>query len=176
MKYGNSREIEEMVCDGTIAFGVIGKKSEASELCSQMLCKDEMVIAIPATGKYKRIAVSKNSREKKLALLLSSPVILREDGSGTKLAAEKLLEENGGGNIIMRSNDQEAIKHMVACGAGVSLMSAYAASDMVESGKIFTLPITAEAPRSFYIITKRDSSLRPCENRYIELARSIYGS
>ncbi|MCR5325105.1 MAG: LysR family transcriptional regulator [Lachnospiraceae bacterium] len=174
MKYGNSREIEEMVCDGTVSFGVIGKKSERNELESQFLCKDELVIAVPANNRFERLLKSKAPRDKVLAMLLKNPVILREDGSGTGFAAERLLDTAGSGKVIMRSNDQEAIKHMVAGGAGVSIMSAYAATDMVEGGKMLTYPIGGEAPRSFYIIFRKDAQLKEADREYIELALREY--
>ena len=174
MKYGNSREIEEMVCDGTVSFGVIGKKSERNNLESQLLWKDELVIAVPANTRFERLLRSKEPREKVLAALLKNPVILREDGSGTGFAAERLLDTAGSGKVIMRSNDQEAIKHMVAGGAGVSIMSTYAAADMVENGKMLTYPIGGEAPRSFYIIFRRDAQLKEAEREYIELALREY--
>ena len=174
MKYGNSREIEEMVCDGTVSFGVIGKKSERNNLESQLLWKDELVIAVPANTRFERLLRSKEPREKVLAALLKNPVILREDGSGTGFAAERLLDTAGSGKVIMRSNDQEAIKHMVAGGSGVSIMSTYAAADMVENGKMLTYPIGGEAPRSFYIIFRRDAQLKEAEREYIELALREY--
>ena len=174
MKYGNSREIEEMVCDGTVSFGVIGKKSERNELESHFLCKDELVITVPANNRFERILRSKDPREKVLAALLKNPVILREDGSGTGFAAERLIETAGSGKVIMRSNDQEAIKHMVAGGTGISIMSAYAAADMVETGKILTYPVGGEAPRSFYIIFRKDVQLKEADRRYIELALGTY--
>ena len=174
MKYGNSREIEEMVCDGTVAFGVIGKESDRSELESRLLCEDELVIAVPANRHYEKLIGSAASREKKLGMLLKNPVILREDGSGTKYAAEKLMEELGSGEVILRSNDQEAIKQMVAGGLGVSIMSAYAVADMVENGKMLTFPIGGEAPRSFYIISRKDAHLKDADREYADIAMNIY--
>ncbi len=174
MKYGNSREIEEMVCDGTVSFGVIGKKSERSELKSQFLCSDELVIATPPGPHFEKLIRSKASREKILSGLLKNPVILREDGSGTKFASEKLLEESGKVNIVMRSNDQEAIKRMVSRGVGISIMSSYAAADMAQSGRILTFPIEGEAPRSFYIISRKDVKLKKIEADYIRTAGRLY--
>ena len=174
MKYGNSREIEEMVCDGTVSLGVIGKESDRSELESRLLCEDELVIAVPANKHFEKLIRSETSREKKLGMLLKNPVILREDGSGTKYAAEKLMEELGSGEVIMRSNDQEAIKHMVAGGLGVSIMSTYAAADMVENGRMLTFPIGGEAPRSFYIISRKDAHLKDTDREYADIAMNIY--
>ncbi len=174
MKYGNSREIEDMVFDGSVSFGVIGKVSERNGIESRYLCSDELVIATPALPRFEKIIASKNTREKIVAGLLNNPVILREEGSGTKFAAEKLIEESGDHNIVMRSNDQEAIKNMVARGVGVSIMSAFAASDMAESGKLLVFPIGGEAPRSFYIIYRKDAEPNRIEQMYIDLAVKIY--
>ena len=176
MKYGNSREIEDMVFDGTVSFGVIGKRSERNGIESRHLCSDELVIAAPALPRFEKIVHSGDSHEKIVAHLLNNPVILREEGSGTKFAAEKVIEESGDHNIVMRSNDQEAIKHMVARGVGVSIMSAYAAADMAESGRIITFPIGGEAPRSFYVIYRKDAELGKAEKEYIEIAVKAYRS
>ena len=175
IKYGNSREIDDMVYDGIVSIGVIGRESVYSELVSEVLCPDEMVIAVPANERFERIIRSKTTRESRMAKLLKNPLILREDGSGTRQAVEKILESYENGGIIMRSNDQEAIKQMVAGGTGISLMSAYAARDMAEQGNILTFPIDLEAPRNFYIIYRHEDRLRPTEKRYLALLRKTYG-
>ena len=165
-----------MVCDGTVSFGVIGRKSERNELDSRLLCRDELVIAVPANKRFERLLNAKGPREKTIKLLLDNPVILREEGSGTKYAAEKLLENAGNGKVVMRSNDQEAIKRMVAGGAGVTIISAFAAADMVENGKLLTFKVGGEAPRSFYTIYRKDVKLGSKDLEYIELAEKIYKS
>ena len=174
VKYGNSLEIEEMVCDGKVGFGVIGKESTRPELSSELLCLDEMVVAMPNEARFIKLLNSKDGHEKILARLLQNPIILREEGSGTKYAARSIFERYETGSILMRSNDQEAIKKMVADGAGISLMSAFAAQDMVLSGSLLTFPIREEAPRSFNIIYKKNVQLKEEENDYIRMVKEFY--
>ena len=174
IRQGNSREIEEMVRDGRVAFGVTGRESMDPELVSEAICEDEMVIALPAEAAFKKLLASKASREQKMARIMKNPLILREEGSGTKDAAEKILESYENGGIIMRSNDQESIKQMVARGAGISLMSAFAAKDMAESGRILTFTVTDLAPRSFYLVCRKDAKHESAEKAYMKILKECY--
>ncbi len=174
VKHGNSREVEEMVCDGAVFFGVVGRANDRQELVSERLCPDELVIAMPAKAEFKKIIASSKPREKKIGMLLKHPLVLREEGSGTKSAAESLLAGYETGMIVMRSNDQEAIKHMVASGVGISIMSQFAARDMVKAGQLLVFPVGEEAPRSFYIISKKGAAVPGICERYVETARKHY--
>ncbi|PKG59270.1 LysR substrate-binding domain-containing protein, partial [Shewanella sp. GutDb-MelDb] len=58
--------------------------------------------------------------------LSQAPFLMRENGSGTRLAIERFMEKKGVNlNIKMTIESNEAIKHSVMSGLGVSILSAH---------------------------------------------------
>ncbi len=173
IRQGNSSEVEEMVRDGAVDAGIIGRRTTDNLLESEELCTDRMVLVTPVNAYYTKLRRSSAPIEK----LMIEPLILREEGSGTQKAADGFLEKYSDRplNIIIRNNDQEAIKRMVEAGAGVSVMSYYAAADMEKAGKVYCYPIKLDEERCFYIICRKDRQHSPSLNTFIAKAHRIYG-
>ena len=169
---GNSAEVEEMVSDGAVEAGVIGRAPQLKGIEGEKVCKDTMVLVTPVNAYYTKLRKSKAGTER----LLEEPLILREEGSGTQKAADTFLEEHAGKglNIIIRSNNQEAIKRMVAEGAGVSVMSYHAAKDMEKEGKLYCYPLQLEEERCFYIIYRSGKALSAEAARLIAGVHAMY--
>ncbi len=173
IRQGNSSEVEEMVRDGAVDAGIIGRRTTDNLLESEELCTDRMVLVTPVNAYYTKLRRSSAPIEK----LMTEPLILREEGSGTQKAADGFLEKYSDRplNIIIRNNDQEAIKRMVEAGAGVSVMSYYAAADMEKAGKVYCYPIKLDEERCFYIICRKDRQHSPSLNTFIAKAHRICG-
>ncbi len=172
VRQGNSSEVEEMVCDGAVEAGVIGRPTQNPGLESELLCTDSLVLVTPVNEYYTNLRKAKAG----VKALLAEPMILREEGSGTQKAADSFLEKCSDKplNIIIRSNDQEAIKRMVASGAGVSVMSHFAAEDMEKAGKVYCYPLKLEEERCFYIIYRREKMLSDTVRGFIAAAHARY--
>ena len=169
---GNSAEVEEMVSDGAVEAGVIGRAPQLKGIEGEMICKDTMVLVTPVNAYYTKLRKSKAGTER----LLEEPLILREEGSGTQKAADSFLEEHSGKglNVIIRSNNQEAIKRMVAEGAGVSVMSYHAAKDMEKEGKLYCYPLQLREERGFYIVYRSGKALSAETARLIAGVHALY--
>ncbi|MBR5967074.1 MAG: LysR family transcriptional regulator [Lachnospiraceae bacterium] len=169
---GNSAEVEEMVSDGAVEAGVIGRAPQLKGIEGEMICKDTMVLVTPVNAYYTKLRKSKAGTER----LLEEPLILREEGSGTQKAADSFLEEHSGKglNVIIRSNNQEAIKRMVAEGAGVSVMSYHAAKDMEKEGKLYCYPLQLREERGFYIVYRSGKALSAETARLIAGVHAMY--
>ncbi|MBR3296436.1 MAG: hypothetical protein IKI65_01200, partial [Firmicutes bacterium] len=160
--------VEEMVSDGAVEVGVTGRPTQNTALESEILCADVMVLVTPANAYYTKL------REKKVSIgeLLTEPMILREEGSGTQKAADDYLAKTAEKplNIIIRSNDQEAIKRMVAAGAGVSVMSYFAIEDMEREGRVYCYPLRPDEERCFYTVYRKDRKLSETARRFLAAA------
>ena len=116
--------------------------------------QDRMVLIAPVNEHFLRL---KERREIALEELLREPMILREEGSGSKKSADRFLErmgvKEGQLQITARINDQEAVKNLVAQGLGVSIISERAARNFCEEKRelLFELP-EAAARRSLYLL------------------------
>ena len=85
---------------------------------------------------------------------------MREAGSGTRYAIEKHLEKHGARlNIKMTIESNEAIKHAVMSGLGVSILSehtlTYGGSAGLEKLKVRQLPIES----TWYLVRLRSRRL-----------------
>lgn len=59
--------------------------------------------------------------------LAREPLLVRENGSGTRLLTERLFAQHGcKANVVMELASDEAIKEAIAAGAGVSILSRHA--------------------------------------------------
>ena len=124
IRRGDSAEILEMVADGAVDLGFVGKECSREVFDSYQICQDELVVIFPNTEEYRQ-------REKEgLNALLHSPLIIREKGSGTQNASDRVLDSLGifqkELNIICQTNDIQMIKSLVALGSGISICSRFA--------------------------------------------------
>lgn len=144
--------------DGLFNLGFIGMSCEDSDFCCQPFCKDRMVVITPVNEHFLRY---KQRKENVLPELLREPLILREKGSGSKKMADNFLAHSGISEdelqIIARVNDQETIKHLVAGGMGISIISEKAAHNFLQEKRLlaFELP-QAFSERSLYLIYRKN--------------------
>lgn len=144
--------------DGLFNLGFIGMSCEDSDFCCQPFCKDRMVVITPVNEHFLRY---KQRKENILQELLCEPLILRENGSGSKKMADNFLAHSGISEdelqIIARVNDQETIKNLVAGGMGISIISEKAAHNFLQEKRLlaFELP-QAFSERSLYLIYRKN--------------------
>ncbi len=171
---GNSGNIEEMVIDNTVDIGFIGKAGDPKEVYSYPFCEDTLLYVTPATEYYRALL----SNHPSLELLLQEPLILREANSGTLHALDVYLDEHNVDldklNIIGNINDPEAIKQMILNQAGVSILSGFSVSDLLERGQLLSYPLKTAHPRRFHIIHKKDKTLTPAEQSFLEFSEGFF--
>ncbi len=122
---------------------------------------------------WARRAGSRRRSPLPLADFLAGPLLLREPGSGTRRVTELHAAEHGvviEARMTLGSN--EAIKHAVAAGLGVAIVSRHAlATDPTRDGlavvDVDTLPIE----RSWQVVWRTDRSLAAAPRAFIEYVR-----
>ncbi|BAO44569.1 LysR family transcriptional regulator [Thiolapillus brandeum] len=115
---------------------IMGKVPEELEVdATPFLDNDLVVIAPPGHRLAKKRAIS-------LKQLLNERFLLREPGSGTRLAMDKLFKEE---HLVlepyMELGSIEAIKQAVMAGLGISVMSEHNLRLELDSGKISVLDV-----------------------------------
>ena len=173
IQQGDSSEILEKIMDGSLEVGFIGKKEDTSKCVFLPFCKDHLVLAAPASPYY----LSLFRRNPPITELLKEPIILREQGSGTRKAADLYLDSIGIStdslHVIARTNDLEAVKQMIRNGMGISILSHYAVKDLQERGQILVHPLSSEIQRSFYIVYRSDNTLKTAFQDFIKYIRHL---
>lgn len=150
-----SREVANGVQEGQFDVGLISYPVEREGIKCVPLCRNRMVLITPHTEPYLHMKRKGNT----IRELLNEPIILREAGDGSRMTAflESLGIDESMLRIVARVNDQEAVKHMVTGGMGISLISEIAARNYVQTRRVlqFDLPHHQECGQIYLIYPDR---------------------
>lgn len=147
----NTKHVEDLVLSNHLDVGLVESQVKHDELMFQSILEDELVIVVPTTHPWAE------REEVTLDELAGEPFIIREPGSGSRLVFEQALIDAEFDveslNIIMEIGNITAIKSAIISGLGISVMSKWAARDMVE-GKMASIVRIKDLkmPRRFNIL------------------------
>jgi len=151
VKIHNTQRIIDLVEAHQIDIGIIEGDFHNEKLYAEVISYDEMVIVASPNHPL----VVDRTKVNSLSDLKGEMWILRENGSGTRQAAEKLFEMyNMVPNNMMEFGSTQLIKESVREGLGISLLSKWAIINELRDGYIGMIPIL-ELPfkRTFSIVT-----------------------
>lgn len=128
---GDSEKVIQSILRFESDFG-IGSISCGNEKCvCQPVLKDKIVLAAPNTEKYRRM-----DGKFPLEALHKEDFIVRESGSGTRMAAEKIEKKLGlsikPSNISLCVESSEMVRKGVEEGLGIAFISNLAIADALE--------------------------------------------
>ena len=149
---GNTDFILGLLLDQRIDLGLVEGPCHRREVQARPFYEDEIVwIASPsdALARAKKVTVQS---------LIERPIISRELGSGTRKVVEAALRHRGISsaklNIVQELPSTEAIKRMVAAGAGIGYASRLSVYQELASGKLAQIQCPKmQIKRSFSILT-----------------------
>ena len=161
----DSKEIGEKVSRHELLIGIVGTKVSNGQITHIPFIEDEL------------IAVSSPSLIKKDVLtlrdLVKFPMVLREEGSGTRKELEKILEGEG---ITLEDikiagifGSTDAIKQAVKAGLGFSVLSKLSVADELKYRLLKEIKLSdVQMKRKFYIITHKKRSLPFLQSAFLE--------
>ena len=155
LKISDSSDIENRILAGQLELGVIGSKSTHSNILSQQLWEDELVLAVPADHPFARL------KSVSLKELRETPFILREEGSGTLKILEAYLHDSGEDGtddfqVSARFGSSTAVKEGIKSGLGLSILSARAIETELKAGLLKVLKIKGVSiSRNFFLIRNK---------------------
>ncbi len=148
----DTSRIADMVLDHEIFIGVVGARNDNPLLEYCPFTKDELVFVGTADHQGRPGGTP----------LADNPVILREDGSGTRINMLRLLTQAGieikKEQIAAILGSSASVKEAVRAGLGISCLSRVAVQDELTRGEFIELPLPSQnMRRDFYLIryTKR---------------------
>lgn len=154
----DSRGVIEGVAAERFDLGLAGTGPiHGGELEFDPIYEDELVIIAPNEEPYRAVA----SRGLPLELLEKTPLILREEGSGTRTETEQYLKMLGIETEKLRTaavmDNPENIKRAVEAGVGISFISRLAAEDYGRDGRILLFPLQGiSMKRKLYAVTNKN--------------------
>lgn len=166
----NTKGIVEMLNSGNVDIGLVEGDVSRQSLEIEKLLDDELVLIMSPDHpwvKRKNISISE---------LITQPVIMREDGSGTRQMIEKHLINNkislSDLKISLVLGSTEAIKTAVEHGMGVSILSNWTVKKEAQFGTIKTNSFKdLQLTRSFSIIFHKRGSLSSTAKEFLEFLR-----
>ena len=176
IRQGDSAEILDGILENNFLLGLVGMQSTEHAVITLPFYGDRMVMITPNTEDY---CLNAQDVESFRSYILEKPVILREQGSGSKKCMDDYLDQQAlypeTLHVAARLNDQESIKKLVAAGFGISFISEKAAMDFANEGRIRLYPLPGKpATRSLYIAYRRDFILRKHIQDFIAFTQSYY--
>lgn len=166
-----SREVTEEILSGRINMGFVGARYPSDSLEYIDFYDDRLVLIASPEKNFAADSVS-------IKNLMGEDIVLREDGSGTRLIIENALKENRLDMTFFRSqtiNDSlEAIKKMVALNVGISLVSGVAVKREVASGELKQYEIRdLDLSRHFSLVYSNKRCLSPVEERFKDFVSTL---
>jgi DNA-binding transcriptional LysR family regulator len=165
---GDSQEIADLLLDGDVEVAVTGMRFDGKKMDARPLFRDRVIIIChpnnPLAGKTH---VSWDE-------VVTSPMVIRERGSGTRTAFETYAAAAGYriGDlaVVAELGNSTAVKEAVKAGLGLGFISDLAVREELSEGKIRELRIDGPQPptREFYTITRRGRQLSPPGRRFME--------
>lgn len=175
IKESDSEGVAEMVRMRQADIGFTGAKVSGKRCKYIPFYKDELVVITPNEEKYRW----KQQFDSVAEWIQEEPMVLREEGSGTRKEALKILEKMGIDkdklNIVASMGSTETVKQSVAMGMGVSVLSALAVQDVVSSGKVLGFPLGANmGVRDIYVVYNKDFGMTSTVRNFLKVMEKLY--
>lgn len=151
IKSANSEQIEDLILDQKLDFGIIEGKNTNRKLQYKKFIRDEIVLVTNVNNKkFKQGFVS-------LENLIKLPMIVRENGSGTKGILFQALQKKGISklNSLLTLNSTEAIKNYLKYSNHFAFISICAVAEELKLNQLKIIDIkdfTIE--RWFYFVSR----------------------
>lgn len=165
----DTREIVDRVTRGELELGVVGAMVVASDLEFSPFASDEIILVTPATPAWEDVSDSIS-----LVDLKERPLVMREHGSGTRMALEDNLRQHGlsvaSFDVVVELGSTAALKHAVQAGVGGAFLSSLAVRAEVEAGwmRRVRVPEIEPLPRSFFRVLHRRRTRSPLAEAFLE--------
>lgn len=169
----DSSEVVTQVVDHMVDVGFTGTVLEKKHCKYIPFYKDELAVIAPDTPEYR---ILKEQNRDDIDWIKRKPLILREEGSGTRKEAEKQLKSAGISmetlDIVASIANQETIKKSVKQGMGITVLSRLAAED--EDGLlIFPIP-GADEGRDINLVYNKNYQMTRSADRFIRIVKEVY--
>ncbi len=164
MEVGNRSAIIERLERNEDDLTIMGMPPRGMDIVSHPFAENPLVVVAP------RGHVLAGRRRVPLTKLEGLPFLMREQGSGTRLAADRFLKDRGIRlTIKMELGSNEAIKQAVAGGLGLSFLSLHALGPDAAPRSLVALNIEGlPIRRHWYIV-------HPAGKRLSVVAQAFYG-
>ena len=171
----DSSKVIEMVVGHMADIGFTGTVLEKKHCKYIPFYNDELVLIAPNTEKFRKYAEDSDN----LDWLHTEGIIMREEGSGTRKEAEKLLKSIGISaeemNVVATIENAETIKRSVRSGMGVTIISRLAAQEEIDAGNVLEFKLfPGGGGRDLNIVYNKNYHLSTSAERFLKVVKKMY--
>lgn len=174
LRIGDSEDIVNQVRENTLMLGVVGAHFDAPDLHFEPILTDSLVMVMSPDihSRYFHLETSE--------LLRALPWIVREEGSGTRIAMAASLAKFGidihSLHTVIMVRNAGAMARCLASGMGAAITSAVTVSGEIASGNLVAVSLPGlHMERFFYVVFNKKRSLFPAALKLIEFLKSNVG-
>lgn len=171
LRISDTAQIVEEVVQGNVEAGMVGSKWNDRRLSLEEVFLDELVLTVSQDHKW--------ARKKRIQVgdLAGEPFLSRERGSGTRMAMEKILEEQGFDIsrlfVVGEMGSTEAVRQSIKARLGVAILSRLAVQEDVQHGTLALVEIDGvRFSRPLYLITRKNRQMSPLCSAFLDHLRS----
>lgn len=169
LRKGDSAAIHAMLEGGEIRIGFVGMEMDCRRYAYVPVAEDRLVLICANNEKFRHF------QEMKIAgseILMTEPLLSRENGSGTKRAFDRYLEKNEIApervHIVAQIESPETIRNMVMQGVGISVVSELTVSGEIEKGNLLCFDLGENCDqRKIYLTWRKEKLLSGLERDFI---------
>lgn len=163
----NSKNVIDDIINGQINYGIVGGKYDYD--CLEYIDFFDDHLTLVASAGKKNFGPAHSQLD--LDVILKEKIILREEGSSSRLLIEETLKNKkiklNQLNIISLIKDNETIKQLVALDVGISFISEIAIKKEVDLELISPYPIkNLKFNRKFYFVYHKNRYLSPVDQAF----------
>ena len=162
---------ESSVGRDTIILSLLtGTTSEDRDIAFESFTSDRMVIITPNNEKFRKL----DPHNFDVNLLRTEPIVLREEGSGTRKEMEHFLSQVNV-DVVAQFDDPDSIKHAVSKGLGISVISRAAVEDYVSFGQLLTFELkNVIMERNLYMVYRKGGTMPFIGEVFMNFVRSYF--
>ncbi len=173
MAISDTADVASKLLAGEADVGVIGSNIGQPGLCLERLVGDEVVLAVPPDHPFagrERVSVEE---------LRGQPLILREEGSGTRRSVEAAMVAAGvrlpRDHAALILGSSQAILQAVEQGLGMGFVSARAAAHAQTDGRLACVRLAGvDLGRDLYLAYSRQRAGDALVARFLDFARARF--
>lgn len=171
LRKGDSAQVHRWLSESKARLGFVGARLDEARFHYHPLLRDKLVVVTAHTPRFRALQEQGVLGRD----LLTEPLIVRETGSGTRRWLDAYLEQAGirreQVHIVAEIDQPDTILSSVASGMGVTVCSALAARDPLESGRLLSFDLDADGfYRELCLAVLRDTTLSPQEQAFWDYA------
>jgi DNA-binding transcriptional LysR family regulator len=134
----NSERVAGLVRGGLVDLGFVEGPEPPEGLRHRLIAVDSLVVVVGRDHPW----AQRSPRRVTASALAATPLVIREEGSGTRTVLERALASRSMAPPVLELSSTAAVIAAVAAGAGPAALSSYAVRNDVASGRLVRVAVS----------------------------------